>query len=461
MTSHIRIPDVSPVTQALADGARSVFPFSFPIFQAGDIEVRANSTLVATGYTVVGEGSSTGGAVIFTDAPASGVRITLRRRQTYARTDDFLDERAPTPHELNDAVDRNVAALQELDEQVSRSVRRPLSADLSQPLDLSLPAPEAGKAIGWNGSADALVNLAQADVPDFLRKSQNLADLPDTVTARNNLGLGSAALRAEGDFATAAQGARADSALQSSDIGNSVQAHDGDLDWVAANLTTAGRALIDDADASAQRATLGLAIVASSGAYVDLSGKPVLGSAAAKDVGVAAGQVVMLDDNAKLPAVDGSALTGLGAAPTGLVSPFAGASAPAGWLACDGSAVSRSTYAALFTVLGTIYGAGNGTTTFNLPDLRGRTVIGVGQGSSLANRMLGGTVGEETHTLTTAEIPSHTHTVPISSSGGYGWGDVGGESVAHPGSAMSSSAGGGASHNNMQPSLVLHYIIKT
>jgi hypothetical protein len=280
MTTHIRVPDVSPVAQAMADGAKSVFSFPFPVFKASDIEVRANSTLVTTGYTVVGEGSSTGGAVIFANAPANGVRITLRRRQTYARTDDFLDERAPTPHELNDAVDQNVAAIQELAEQASRSVQRPLSADLSQPVDLALPTPEAGKALGWNVSADALVNLTQIDVSDVLHRSENLADLADAAAARSNLGLGSAALRAEGDFATAAQGSKADTALQSADIGVDIQAHDADLDWVAANVTAAGKALLDDADAAAQRTTLGLATVASSGSYTDLVNKPSLGSAA-------------------------------------------------------------------------------------------------------------------------------------------------------------------------------------
>jgi Phage Tail Collar Domain len=68
-------------------------------------------------------------------------------------------------------------------------------------------------------------------------------------------------------------------------------------------------------------------------------------------------------------------------APTGIVAAFAGAAAPAGWLLCDGSAVSRATYSALFAVIGTTYGAGNGSTTFNLPDLRGRAVYGVGAGA--------------------------------------------------------------------------------
>ena len=284
MTDHIQLPDIPTVVQANADGSQKIFAFPFPIFHDSDVEIRVGASVVTTGFTVFGAGSSKGGAVAFATAPAAGNRVTLRRKQVYARTEDFLDERAPTPHELNDAVDQTVAAIQELAEQSSRSVQRPLSADLSQPVSLELPTPEAGKLLGWNGSANGLANIAQVDTSDVLLKSQNLADLPDKAQARINLGLGSAATHGEGDFATAAQGGKADSALQSSDIGVSVQAHDADLDWVAANLSSAGRALIDDADASAQRTTLGLAAVAASGSYTDLSNKPSLGSAAALNV---------------------------------------------------------------------------------------------------------------------------------------------------------------------------------
>jgi microcystin-dependent protein len=88
---------------------------------------------------------------------------------------------------------------------------------------------------------------------------------------------------------------------------------------------------------------------------------------------------------------------------------FAGSSAPTGWLVCDGSAISRATYSALFAVIGTTYGAGNGSTTFNIPDLRGRAAIGTGQGSGLTSRTLAQAGGEETHILTTTEMPSHNH----------------------------------------------------
>jgi microcystin-dependent protein len=94
---------------------------------------------------------------------------------------------------------------------------------------------------------------------------------------------------------------------------------------------------------------------------------------------------------------------------------YAAATAPAGWLNCDGSAVSRTTYADLFAVTSTTYGVGNGTTTFNLPDLRGRIPVGLdNMGGTDAGRLsvantLGGTGGTETHTLTSAQIPAHSH----------------------------------------------------
>jgi microcystin-dependent protein len=96
--------------------------------------------------------------------------------------------------------------------------------------------------------------------------------------------------------------------------------------------------------------------------------------------------------------------------PTGSLLDFAGSTAPTGWLLCDGSAVSRTTYSALFGVISTTYGTGDGSTTFNLPDARGRTAIGTGQGAGLANRVLAATGGEEAHVLSVGELAAHAHT---------------------------------------------------
>lgn len=168
-----------------------------------------------------------------------------------------------------------------------------------------------------------------------------------------------------------------------------------------------------------------------------------------------------------------SALGGtVGAVPSGAVMPFAGTTAPSDWLLCYGQAVSRTTYAKLFAAIGTAYGTGDGSTTFNLPDLRGRVVAGLdNMGGSAASRLTSTTItgggdavgevgGAQTHTLTTSEMPAHTHSevtgyyaTPTASGGSF-------LSAAGNNTATTGSTGGGGAHNNVQPTMVLNYIIK-
>ena len=150
----------------------------------------------------------------------------------------------------------------------------------------------------------------------------------------------------------------------------------------------------------------------------------------------------------------------LGNEDVGSIKAWPAAAAPASWMLADGSAISRTLYPGLFSVIGTSYGAGDGSTTFNLPDMRGRFVLGFGQGAGLTNRVLAATGGEENHLLSAAEMPAHTHpnianvgnVTAASGSGVYAWNGV----------AMTTTGatGGGAVHNNMPPFLVITYIIK-
>ena len=163
-------------------------------------------------------------------------------------------------------------------------------------------------------------------------------------------------------------------------------------------------------------------------------------------------------------------------APTGCVLPFAGSTAPTYFLLCFGQAVSRTTYADLFGVIGTTYGTGDGFTTFNLPDLRGRAVAGLdNMGGSAAGRLtstvlsasntLGATGGAQTVTLSTSEIPSHSHAIQRSNSAAT---SVGADASAlyriqqDTGATMTNTqnSGGGSAHSNTQPTIVLSYIIK-
>jgi len=145
----------------------------------------------------------------------------------------------------------------------------------------------------------------------------------------------------------------------------------------------------------------------------------------------------------------------------GVCVPFAGdtSNIPAEGLYCDGSSLLRADYPDLFTTIGTNWGSVDGT-HFNIPDLRGVTVIGAGAGSGLTPRSLASNTGEETHTLTTAEMPSHLHDgVPILTSTAAGL-EPALASVQVPiVTANTGLTGGGGSHNNMQPSTALNYYI--
>jgi microcystin-dependent protein len=143
--------------------------------------------------------------------------------------------------------------------------------------------------------------------------------------------------------------------------------------------------------------------------------------------------------------------------PAGVMVPFGGSSVPSGWLLCDGTAVSRTTYSALFAAISTAYGTGDGSTTFNLPNMKGNVPIGYDSGQTEFNA-LGKTGGEKTHVLTTTEMPAHTHNIPGASgtSGGYPP-----ATAQNSGGWTSGSAGSGGAHNNLQPYNTFNYIIKT
>lgn len=146
--------------------------------------------------------------------------------------------------------------------------------------------------------------------------------------------------------------------------------------------------------------------------------------------------------------------------PIGIILPHTSSTVPSGYMVCDGSAISRTTYATLFGVIGTTFGAGDGNTTFNIPDLKGRVLVGQNVSDEDFD-VIGETGGEKTHTLIINEIPSHSHTIKTYT-GNTGTAEIASRSyMENNGNFLSTnSTGGGQAHNNLQPYEVINYIIK-
>ena len=134
---------------------------------------------------------------------------------------------------------------------------------------------------------------------------------------------------------------------------------------------------------------------------------------------------------------------------------FGGASAPNGWLLCQGQSLLRTDYAALYAIIGTTFGSADGT-HFSLPDLRDNVPVGASTGKGL-----GSTGGEATHTLTESEMPAHTHPTRVSNLGGtYNFLMGGSATGSYSYGNQTLSDGDGAAHNNIQPYQAINFIIK-
>jgi microcystin-dependent protein len=223
------------------------------------------------------------------------------------------------------------------------------------------------------------------------------------------------------------------------------------------------------------------------------------------DITASADELNIMDgvtaDKDEINLLDGK--TTLDSTPTGAITMYGGSTAPTDWLLCDGSAVSRSTYASLFSAIGESYGVGDGSTTFNVPNLKGKVPVGYNSAEAEFDA-LGEVGGAKTHTLTTAEMPTHTHTqdahthtqnahthiqdphkhgIRYKEGGGSGYATVedGGTPYDQHDSfiysttatnqnttatnqnttATNQNAGSGSAHNNLQPYIVVNYIIKS
>jgi microcystin-dependent protein len=145
-----------------------------------------------------------------------------------------------------------------------------------------------------------------------------------------------------------------------------------------------------------------------------------------------------------LHAVSKGYVDSLSVSPPGVILAYAGGTAPTGFLLCNGVAISRITYASLYSVIGVTYGVGDGSTTFNLPDMKDRIPVGLSSNSPFTS--LGNTGGEKTHVLTPTEFGSNNLHIDV---------QMGTYAIWYEGYPLTAAA-----HNNLQPYIVLNYIIK-
>ena len=161
-------------------------------------------------------------------------------------------------------------------------------------------------------------------------------------------------------------------------------------------------------------------------------------------------------DTPVLPAI------GNGLVPVGTILDFGGSVAPTGFLGCNGAAVNRVTYARLFAAIGVLWGAGDGVTTFNLPNFARRTAVGSGgAGTGTLGNAVGNTGGSETHTLTEGEMPAHDHDIQTVDATGGTAPLIYRSTNGNVNAQTTNVTGGSQAHNNMQPSAIVLKIIKT
>ncbi len=393
------------------NGSTTVFAYTFKIFADADLTVivRTDSTgaevtkTLTTHYTVSGAGNVSGGNVTFGTPPASGETVVIKRNLALTQSTDYTpnDPFPAASHE--DALDRQMFVAQQQEERFGRALVFPETDTASTTIPSSVT--RADKFLGFDSSG-------------------NVTALSSTGVTPGAVGTG----ELEDSAVTEVK-------LASNAVTNTKMADD----------SVGADELIDNSVGAAA---------------INISGNGT------------SGQVVKSDGDGSF-----SYLTLATGFVSGMLMPYAGASAPSGWLLCYGQAISRTTYADLFTAIGTVYGVGDGSSTFNLPDLRGRVVAGQDDmGGSSANRLtdavtgglngdtLGDTGGTESHTLTTAQLPAHSHgsvVTNVSATFKTNTGDGSASVVQSINQTKSAtSTGSGDAHNNVQPTIILNYIIK-
>ncbi len=438
------VPTIANPISYTGDNTTAVYAYTWRVFQDSDIVVTyttplgVTSTLTLnTDYTVDGALSYTGGNVTLVAGNlATGYVLELTRDPAAVQDTDLQNEGQYNAKVVENALDLLTMIDQSLQQQIDD-------------VTIQLPTPSALDLLQWKADETGLQNLPIADLSPILLSENFIVDryvggIDYTAGVTTSLTL-----------------SQAPGTVNNVEVlFDGVQQQDVTFSLAAAVITF---------DAVIPVGVLRVQIKQAGVLPISIPADNSVGSATLQADSVTTPKIP--DDAVTTPKIPDLAITipKLATAVTALIADGASqvgdgklwfvSAIPAKWLACDGSSKLRASYPELFAVIGTVWGSVDGT-HFTLPDLRGRAPIGVGTGSGLTARALAAVGGEETHTLTTPEIPAHTH--PNTFTGHSSTGGTTGYSEADNStpSLNTGSTGGGGAHNTMQPFAVVNYLIR-
>lgn len=471
------VPSTDLKNKYEGNGVQTAWPFTFKVFTKEEILVKkitsgGESILVLdVDYTVSGAGDDSGGG--FVNYPIVGTPlavnefIVLKPNLNYSQNLVLLNQNTFPPKAVEYGMDRLAMQIKQVAEELSRALQLTDAYDGNAEdfVDL-ITAGSAGLIASLSGTSLSTVTIGTGSKTFTTQAGKSWA-LGQRLRAASDDGLkiiegpvtaySGTSLTIGSDF-TLGSGSHADWNISLAGQRGANGAGSGDI--LAANNGSDFANLLTTFNNLKQQAT------------TSLTGVARLATQAEVNAGLSTNTIVTPETLAVLLATFSTA-----GVPVGTIVDYAGTTEPSGWVFCYGQAVLRvGTYANLFSAIGTTYGAGDGSTTFNLPDFRGRVSAGQDDmGGTSANRLtglsgglngdtLGAVGGAESHTLTTTEMPSHSHNV-VSNSGGANNQTTLGRTTTGPSAGpenlnTTTNAGGGGAHNNVQPTIILNKIIK-
>ena len=346
----------------IGDGGQTQFPFSFKVFKDADVRVvvagattgHERDLVLGRDYKVhlqTNQNTVPGGNVVLAAPLAQNDKLVILSHVPYLQPTEITNQGAFYPSVLNNGLDRSTIQIQQLAEIQARSLSYPATITGFNP---QLPPPEPDKALGYNDDLSGFKNIDIAGMKE--------ANAHALATSNKAAADAQAAIQKANEAEGIAKGieAKADQAIRQS------QSAIGKVD-TAVDKTNQAIAAVDDL-------------------------KSEFSQIVAKNHATTA-------DRLKTPRhINGVLFDGssdINATPAGAVQYFAMQAAPVGWLKANGAEVSRTTYSNLFAAIGTRYGGGDGSTTFNLPDLRGVFLRGLDDGKGVdAGRVIGSEQGD-------------------------------------------------------------------